>query len=756
MLRRILLMSVALMATLCTFAQDVTYLDANGKSQTLSSGRYETISSQKEFTNGWYVLDNSLELSGRVTVSGTAHLILKDGCTLTIPLGIQLKEDNSLTIYGQGKGTGKLTTGPCNEYQAGIGGNNHERAGTLVVNGGNVEARGGYSAAGIGGGAQGHWAGNYGNGGTVVINGGTVYAKGNHYGAGIGGGGCHSYNVTAIPGEGGSVTINGGNVTAIGGDMGGYGIGPGRSSGNEGEPGTLSLAWRDKTDRIYMSSVKATITLNSEFVYEDTKEMVTADNLNGRTIIPPVSLPNPKVKGDVNGDGNVDISDVVAVINQIAGIASFEDADVNGDTDVDISDIVAIINIIANGGSGNNPPVNEDPAVKNGWCPDTNHPHIIDMGTAGKWSCCNVGASNPLEYGGYYAWGETEEKDYYSWGAYLYCEGSSETVINIGKDISGTDYDVAHYRWRGNWCMPNHEKASMLLSVCLSEWISVNGVYGQKLTASNGGTIFLPAAGFQRDDANISSGTDGYYCLSTANQNYSPNSPNAYSIHIDINGAFIYDAFKRNLGGSVRPVFVGKDDMEDLAVASGWCPDSNHPHIIDMGPAGKWSCCNVGASNPLEIGGYYAWGETEEKDYYDLNTYSHCDGSNETMRNIGNDIAGTDYDVAHVKWGGQWQMPNQNQIQALLDNCKCSFVTVNGVKGQEFSSPGKGILFLPVAGERFKDLSILQLIGHYWLSTMCEFSKEKANEFYFTDLNNGNVSDQGRQYGLSVRPVIKE
>ena len=52
MLKKILLMSVTLMATLCTLAQDVTNLDANGKSQTLSSGSYETISCQKEFTNG--------------------------------------------------------------------------------------------------------------------------------------------------------------------------------------------------------------------------------------------------------------------------------------------------------------------------------------------------------------------------------------------------------------------------------------------------------------------------------------------------------------------------------------------------------------------------------------------------------------------------------------------------------------------------------------------------------------------------------
>ena len=52
-------------------------------------------------------------------------------------------------------------------------------------------------------------------------------------------------------------------------------------------------------------------------------------------------------KGDVNEDGKVDISDIVAVINQIAGTNKFPNADVNEDDKVDISDIVAIINIIA-------------------------------------------------------------------------------------------------------------------------------------------------------------------------------------------------------------------------------------------------------------------------------------------------------------------------------------------------------------------------------------------------------------------------
>ena len=56
-----------------------------------------------------------------------------------------------------------------------------------------------------------------------------------------------------------------------------------------------------------------------------------------------------KKKGDVNLDGKVDISDIVAIINQIAGTATYENADVNEDEKVDISDIVAVINIIAAG-----------------------------------------------------------------------------------------------------------------------------------------------------------------------------------------------------------------------------------------------------------------------------------------------------------------------------------------------------------------------------------------------------------------------
>lgn len=78
------------------------------------------------------------------------------------------------------------------------------------------------------------------------------------------------------------------------------------------------------------------------------------------------------------------------------------------------------------------------------------------------------------------------------------------------------------------------------------------------------------------------------------------------------------------------------------------CPDDNHPHLIDLGlPSGtKWACCNVGANMPERPGGFYAWGETEEKEVYDWSTYIHCDGSMETCHDLGENIAGTQYDVA--------------------------------------------------------------------------------------------------------------
>ena len=141
-------------------------------------------------------------------------------------------------------------------------------------------------------------------------------------------------------------------------------------------------------------------------------------------------------------------------------------------------------------------------------CPDDNHPHIIDLGlpSSTKWACCNVGADKPEAYGGYYAWGETEEKSTYTEMTYQYCTGedtdgdgyydSNISYQSLGSDIANTEYDVAHVKWGGSWVMPSYDQQMELFSSCTYTWTSINGVSGEELTGPNGCTIFFPAAGF--------------------------------------------------------------------------------------------------------------------------------------------------------------------------------------------------------------------------------------------------------------------
>ena len=79
---------------------------------------------------------------------------------------------------------------------------------------------------------------------------------------------------------------------------------------------------------------------------------IHADRTRLRWVIEETSIEvehaSEQLAGDVNRDGKVDISDVVAIINTMAGNTTFLDtADVNSDKTVDISDVVAVINIMA-------------------------------------------------------------------------------------------------------------------------------------------------------------------------------------------------------------------------------------------------------------------------------------------------------------------------------------------------------------------------------------------------------------------------
>lgn len=161
---------------------------------------------------------------------------------------------------------------------------------------------------------------------------------------------------------------------------------------------------------------------------------------------------------------------------------------------------------------------------------------------------------------------------------------------------------------------------------------------------------------------------------------------------------------------------------------------------------------------PEEYGGYYAWGETEEKDAYFYENYIHCDGSYKTCHDLGSDISGTVHDVAHVKWGGKWCMPTLDDIEELLRNCASEWTTLNGVKGTKFISWINGnSIFLPAAGLRSDENFILTgTYGDYWSSTQNPNRLHGAFSLYFHfGWESADWYDEARSVGLSVRPVIR-
>ena len=216
-----LVLCVGLLPTAAAAADGIRYIDASGNEA--SQDDVTEISSETvTWTDGWYVVNGTVTIGQRVTVNDNVHIILADGCNLTVNGGIRVTGSNSLTIYAQSTGDsmGSLTAQNVGNYSAGIGNNQGESRGTVNIYGGVVTATGGWGGAGIGGSSSGH-------GGTVIMTGGTVTANGQNHGAGIGGG---------MNGEGGTVTITGGIVTANG-NLGGAGIG----GGMNGEGGIVNI-----------------------------------------------------------------------------------------------------------------------------------------------------------------------------------------------------------------------------------------------------------------------------------------------------------------------------------------------------------------------------------------------------------------------------------------------------------------------------------------------------------------------------------
>ena len=125
----------------------------------------------------------------------------------------------------------------------------------------------------------------------------------------------------------------------------------------------------------------------------------------------------------------------------------------------------------------------------------------VDLGLSVKWANMNVGADSPESYGDYFAWGETKPKTNYSWSTYKYCVGGEDgmTKYCMSRYEGSMDEittlepqdDAAYVNWGSNWRTPTQAEWKELINNCTWTWKN----RGYVVTAKNGNSIFLPAAG---------------------------------------------------------------------------------------------------------------------------------------------------------------------------------------------------------------------------------------------------------------------
>lgn len=165
---------------------------------------------------------------------------------------------------------------------------------------------------------------------------------------------------------------------------------------------------------------------------------------------------------------------------------------------------------------------------------DSNNDHdYVDLGlpSGTLWATCNVGASKPEDYGDYFAWGETKSKTIYDLDGYKYCNGGNYLKLTKYCNKSSYGYngftdnfivlqpgdDVVTANWGADWCMPTEDQWRELENNTTNTLTTQNGVSGRLFTASNGNSLFLPAAGSRWDDEFDGVGDHGDYWSSTLN-----------------------------------------------------------------------------------------------------------------------------------------------------------------------------------------------------------------------------------------------
>lgn len=305
----------------------------------------------------------------------------------------------------------------------------------------------------------------------------------------------------------------------------------------------------------------------------------------------------------------------------------------------------------------------------------------VDLGlpSGNLWAECNLGASSPEAYGDYYAWGEVEPKQEYTKSNHKwYKEGAPSQGFTKYNNEDGKltleDEDDAVIQKLGNgWRTPTLADFRELTNQKYTtiEKTTLNGVAGYQITSKkNKKSIFIPCAGFKNSEKPqtraISDDEEVAVCMTNLrridNMVY-----NAWTFAFQNDRIGRYGK-RRPDGISIRPVkgpgVPVPNDCVDLGLASGLL----------------WAKCNMGTTDPTQLGDYYAWGETSTKKKYYSDNYKHfkIDGGIKVLKyneKDGKTVLDLNDDAARANIGAGYRIPTKEDWEELLEDCKWEAVT---------------------------------------------------------------------------------
>ena len=341
----------------------------------------------------------------------------------------------------------------------------------------------------------------------------------------------------------------------------------------------------------------------------------------------------------------------------------------------------------------------------------TDNVEYVDLGlpSGNLWATCNLGASAPEAYGDYYAWGEVEPKQLYTYPNHKwYKEGAPSLGFTKYNNEDGKltleDEDDAVIQKLGNgWRTPTLADFRELTNQKLTtiEKTTLNGVAGYQITSKkNKKSIFIPFAGFKNDKPQtreIFAGEEVAICM-TNQRRIDDQVFNCWSF------AFEQDRIRRY--GKRRP-----DGISIRPVKGPGVPVPNN--CVDLGLASGvlWAKYNIGTTEPTQPGNYYCWGElSTKKEYYSTN-YKYFDkyGVIKYNEKDGKTVLELGDDAARDNLGVGYRIPTKTDWEELLEDCKWEAVTYKlpvtldpsqrkGIARWKVTGPNGNSIVLPMTG----------------------------------------------------------